>query len=197
MFVISAPSGAGKTTLCNRIVGTIDGLRESVSYTTRQPRTGEVNDRDYTFVTEAEFRSRIGKGDFLEWAVVHGNLYGTSRLRIEGILKDGFDVLLDVDVQGARQIRNSCSAGAYIFILPPSMEVLRDRLEKRGSNTPEDMEKRLARAVEEIGDYSLFDYVIVNDALEDAAGGLESVINAERLRSGKIDRVWIEKTFLK
>lgn len=196
MFIISAPSGAGKTTLCNRIVRKVPHLRQSVSFTTRRPRRGEVNDREYTFISEDEFRKMIGDGGFAEWAVVHGNYYGTSKQRLEDILDDGFDVLLDIDTQGARQIRGSFPGAAYIFILPPSMETLRDRLEKRGSNSPDDMERRLARAVEEIRDYSMFDYVIVNDVLKEALRGLESVISAERLRSGKIDKIWIEKNFL-
>jgi guanylate kinase len=196
MFVISAPSGAGKTTLCNRIVRKMPDLRESVSFTTRQPRKREVNDRDYTFISGPEFKRMIRKGDFVEWAVVHGNYYGTSRRRLEDIMDAGFDVLLDIDTQGARQIRDSYSGGAYVFILPPSMEALRDRLEKRGSNTRDDMERRLARAVEEIRDYSMFDYVIVNDVVRDAVKRLECVIAAEKLRSGNIDKVWLENNFL-
>lgn len=197
MFIISAPSGAGKTTLCDSIVGEIPDLKQSVSFTTRRPRDGEVNDRDYTFVSEPEFRSMIEAGDFVEWAVVHGNFYGTSRRRLEGLLEEGFDVLLDIDVQGASQIRKSFSGGAYIFILPPSLEALRGRLEKRGSNTRDEMERRLARAVEEIRNYEGFDYVIVNDVLNDALKRLGSVITAERLRSGNIDKVWFEENFLK
>ena len=139
----------------------------------------------------------IEAGDFVEWAVVHGNFYGTSRRRLEGLLEEGFDVLLDIDVQGAGQIRKSCSGGAYIFILPPSLEVLKGRLESRGSNTRDDMERRLARAVEEIRNYETFDYVIVNDVLSDALNRLGSVITAERLRSGNIDKVWLEENFLK
>jgi guanylate kinase len=196
MFVISAPSGAGKTTLCNRIIRKVPDLRQSVSFTTRQPRRGEVNDRDYTFISEPEFKGMIGEGDFVEWAVVHGNYYGTSRRRLEDIMEAGSDVLLDIDIQGARQIRDSYSGGAYVFILPPSMDVLRDRLEKRGSNARDDMERRLSRAVEEIRDYGMFDYVIVNDVVKDAVKRLECVIAAERLRSGNIDKVWLERNFL-
>jgi guanylate kinase len=196
MVVISAPSGAGKTTLCNRIVRKMPDLRQSVSFTTRQPRRREVNDRDYTFISETEFRAMIREGDFVEWAVVHGNYYGTSRQRLEDIMDAGFDVLLDIDTQGARQIRDSCPGGAFVFILPPSMEALRDRLEKRGSNTPDDMERRLARAVEEIRDYGMFDYVIVNDVVKDAVKRLECVIAAERLRSGNMDKAWLENNFL-
>lgn len=196
MFIISAPSGAGKTTLCDTIIREMPGLRESVSFTTRRPRTGEVADRDYTFISEQEFRSMIDRGDFVEWAVVHGNFYGTSRSRLEGIRNDGLDVMLDIDVQGARQIRESYSGGVYIFVLPPSMEALRDRLERRGSNTRDDMERRLARAAEEIRHYEMFDYVIVNDVIEDAVKNLGSVIKAERLRRVNIDREWLKKNFL-
>jgi guanylate kinase len=196
MFVISAPSGAGKTTLCNRISRKVPHLRQSVSFTTRKPRKGEINGREYTFISEPEFRRMIGQDDFVEWAVVHGNYYGTSRQRLEDIMAAGFDVLLDIDTQGARQIRDSWSGGAYIFILPPSIEVLRERLEKRASNTPDDMERRLSRAVEEIRDYGMFDYVIVNDILKDAVKELEAVVTAERLRSENIDKVWLKNNFL-
>lgn len=193
LYIVSAPSGAGKTTLCKKAVAGIDNLRQSVSFTTRQPRDREVRDEDYSFISEKKFRQMIAQGDFVEWAEVHGNLYGTSRKRLEKLLDGGFDVLLDIDTQGARQIRESCSGGVFIFILPPSMETLRARLTKRGSNSEEDMQRRLKRAVYEIQDYNKYDYVIVNDKLKDSFKRLESIIIAERLRHNKMDPAFIRK----
>lgn len=196
IFIISAPSGAGKTTLCTKILHSMDDLKPSVSFTTRTPRKGEVNNRDYTFVSEQEFRMMIGRGEFVEWATVHGNLYGTSRRRLEEIMDSGNDVLLDIDVQGARQIRSSYSAGVFVFVLPPSMEVLRERLEKRKSNTAEDIERRLRRAADEIKDYTSYEYVIVNDTLKESVKKLGAIITADRLRTRRTDPAWIKEKFL-
>jgi guanylate kinase len=195
VFVISAPSGAGKTTICKEILSTDSAVRQSVSFTTRPPREGEINDEDYTFISEGEFRDLAAAGEFVEWAEVHGNLYGTSKRRLEEIMESGLDVLLDIDVQGARQIRKSLEGGVFIFILPPSMAILRNRLEKRGSNTKEDVEKRLIRAIDEIRDFTLYDYVIVNDRLRESVGGLNAIISAERLRTKKIDSNWLKENF--
>ena len=192
IFVVSAPSGAGKTTLCKQIIRIVDNIKPSVSFTTRPPRTGEVSDEDYCFVSEAEFRTMIDRGDFVEWALVHGNLYGTSRRQMEELTSAGYDVLLDIDTQGARQIRKFFNNGVYIFILPPSMTELKHRLEGRMSNSLEDMNRRLERAVDEIKEYYIYDYVIVNDILENSLKKLEAIIIAERLRSSKIDPQWIE-----
>jgi guanylate kinase len=195
IFVISAPSGAGKTTICKKIAAADKTIRQSVSFTTRPPREGETDDEDYTFVSEREFREMAERGEFVEWAEVHGNLYGTSRRRLEELVDAGFDTLLDIDVQGALQIRNTFQDGVFVFILPPSMEVLRKRLGKRGSNTSADMEKRLARATDEIRDYVRYDYVIVNDVLRAAVKALGTVIAAERLRSAKVDADWVKEIF--
>jgi guanylate kinase len=195
IFVISAPSGAGKTTICRQISDNDDAVRQSVSFTTRAPRAGEINDEDYSFISEREFREMAARGEFVEWAEVHGNLYGTSRLRLEELVEAGFDIFLDIDVQGARQIRNTFQDGVFVFILPPSMDVLRKRLAERGSNTREDMEKRLGRAADEMRDYIRYDYVIVNDVLQASVRALEAIIAAERLRSGKIDPEWIKEIF--
>lgn len=192
IFIVSAPSGAGKTTMCKQVIMTVDDLRPSVSFTTRQPRAGEIPDEDYCFVSEAEFKAMIGRGDFVEWARVHGNLYGTSGLKLEELISAGYDVLLDIDTQGARQIKKTFSNGVYIFILPPSMKELKHRLEGRMSNSIEDMNRRLQRAVDEIKEYKIYDYVIVNDILNDSLKKLEAIIVAERLRSSKIDPDWIE-----
>jgi guanylate kinase len=195
IFVVSAPSGAGKTTICKKIAAADKTIRQSVSFTTRLPRRGETNDEDYTFISEREFREMAERGEFVEWAEVHGNLYGTSRQRLKELVDAGFDALLDIDVQGALQIRSTFQEGVFVFILPPSMEVLRKRLGKRRSNTRADMERRLARATGEIRDYVHYDYVIVNDMLRAAVKGLGAVIAAERLRSGKIDADWIKEIF--
>ena len=192
IFVVSAPSGAGKTTLCKQIISILDNIKPSVSFTTRSPRVGEVPDEDYCFVSEAEFRTMIDRGDFVEWALVHGNLYGTSRRQMEELISAGYDVLLDIDTQGARQIRKFFNNGVFIFILPPSMTELKRRLEGRMSNSLEDMNRRLERAVDEIKEYYIYDYVIVNDILENSLKKLEAIIIAERLRSSKIDPQWIE-----
>ena len=196
LFIISAPSGAGKTTLCKKIVHTVDNLKQSVSFTTRQPRKGEVDDVDYTFINRQKFMKMVERGDFIEWAEVHSNFYGTSRRRLQKIMDSGYDVLLDIDTQGAKQIRDARDEAVFVFILPPSMKVLRERLEKRKSNTREDIERRLRRAVDEIRDYRMYDYVIVNDVLRNSLKRLETVIAAERLRNEKIDPGWIAKNFL-
>jgi guanylate kinase len=197
IFVISAPSGAGKTTLANKIIEREENLRASVSFTTRQPRKGEVDGVDYTFVNESTFRKMVAKGEFIEWAEVHGNFYGTAKKRLEGLMSSGFDVMLDIDTQGARQIRDSFGEGVFIFILPPSIKVLRERLQNRKSNTNEDMERRLCRAAVEIKDYKMYDYVIVNDLLTDSVKKLEAVITAERLSSKRVDPKWIKSNFIK
>ena len=192
LFVVSAPSGAGKTTLCKQIIRIVDNIKPSVSFTTRPPRAGEVPNEDYCFVSEAEFRTMIDRGDFVEWALVHGNLYGTSSRQLQELISAGYDVLLDIDTQGARQIKKFFTNGVYIFILPPSMKELKHRLEGRMSNSVEDMNRRLQRAVEEIKEYNMYDYVIVNDILENSLKKLDAIIIAERLRSDKVDPDWIE-----
>jgi len=197
LFIVSAPSGAGKTTICKKIMKTMDNVKTSVSYTTRKPRMGEVDGEDYLFISEKNFRGMIQKGEFVEWAEVHGNLYGTSRKRLEKIVNNGFDVILDIDTKGAEQIRTTYGSGVFIFILPPSMSELRDRLEKRMSNTKEDMERRLKRASEEIRAYKVYDYVIVNDLLKSSLSKFESILIAERQRSSRKDSAWIEKNIIR
>jgi guanylate kinase len=197
LFVVSAPSGAGKTTLCKKLLETMDDLTASVSFTTRKARSGEINGRDYSFISEKRFRRMIEDGDFVEWAEVHGNLYGTSRKRLEKIISRGGDVLLDIDVQGAAQIRKTGEKGLFIFILPPTMKELRARLLRRSSNTRQDMERRLKTAEDEIRAYKRYDYVILNDRLEQSLSELSSIIIAERLRSGRKDSDWIEKNIIR
>lgn len=182
MFVVSAPSGAGKTTLCRQVSKSVPNLLHSVSYTTRQPRKGELNNIHYTFVSKKKFKAMIQKGEFAEWAVVHGNLYGTSRKRLEEIARSGCDIILDIDTRGAAQVRHKFKDAVYIFVLPPSLKVLEKRLKGRMTESDEELKRRINRAKEEIADYKNYNYVIINNEFKKALRELESIIIAERLR---------------
>jgi guanylate kinase len=182
LFVVSAPSGSGKTTLCQRLLSTVPGLARSVSVTTRPPRRGEISGHDYWFVTEAEFLRRRRSGEFLEWAKVFGAYYGTLRRTVERSLHGGRDVLLSIDVQGAAQVRRRCPEHVSVFILPPSMAVLRRRLLDRGLDTPQAIRRRLTVARRELRQAGRFDYAIVNEDLEAAVDAFRAVVMAERAR---------------
>lgn len=195
LFIVSAPSGAGKTSLCQKLTTVVPNIRYSVSHTTRPPRNGEVNERDYTFVSEAEFLRMVENGDFAEWARVHGNLYGTLKKRLDEVREAGTDLILDIDTQGARKMRMHYGDGVYIFILPPSLDALRERLERRMSNSRQEIDLRMKRASEEIKDYKSYDYVIVNNDFGEALAELRAIVLAENDRTNKIDPVWVEKTF--
>ncbi|MCL2020977.1 MAG: guanylate kinase [Betaproteobacteria bacterium] len=182
LFIVSAPSGAGKTTLVRHLLTQMASLSLSISTTTRVPRVGEVDGRDYHFTDEASFRARIEAGDFLEWAKVHGNYYGTSRRRIEEAGRKGLDTLLEIDWQGAEQVRKAMpNTSIGIFVLPPSLEALADRLAGRGTDSPEVIQKRLAAAREEMRHAQEFEYVIINDVLETALDNLIAIVHAARL----------------
>ncbi|MFZ3047573.1 MAG: guanylate kinase, partial [Desulfatirhabdiaceae bacterium] len=168
LFIISAPSGTGKTTLCREVLKRIPDLLYSVSYTTRAPRSGETNGVDYHFISIDQFLVRISENRWAEWAEVHGNYYGTSADFIENGLFSGKSILLDIDVQGARQIRQRYSSSIAIFILPPTIDVLRQRLTSRQSDSPAVIEKRLAHATTELSEHSTYHHVLVNDVLSDA-----------------------------
>jgi guanylate kinase len=183
LFIVSSPSGAGKTTLIRRVLKDprIGGtLHFSVSHTTRPPRTGERDGVEYHFVDEAEFRAIEVRGGFLEWAVVHGNLYGTSRAEVEPRLERGLDVLLDIDVQGARQVRSHVPDAVKVIVFPPSREVLEARLKARASDAPEVVVRRLAAARKEMEEWGEFDYAIINEDLEAAVDELRSILVARR-----------------
>lgn len=196
LFVVSAPSGAGKTTLCWKLCDSLAGIKHSISYTTRSPRHGEINGVHYTFVDEDEFRSMITEGEFVEWAEVHGNFYGTSKKRIEDMTNEGYDVILDIDVHGARQIKEHSPDSVLIFVLPPSMEALKERLAGRKTDSEDVIKTRLRNAIGEIGEYKNYDYVIVNDSLDTALKELSSIVIAERVRISKMERDWIKENFL-
>jgi guanylate kinase len=179
---VSSPSGGGKGTLIRRVLEVVDDLSYSVSYTTRGPRPNEVNGREYFFVDRTTFEEMVAGGEFLEWACVHGNFYGTSKQQIAEKTAEGIDMILEVDVQGAASVRQLLMDSVSVFILPPSFEVLRERLCARGTDTPESLEVRLRNAPDELRQYSLFDYVIINDEVERAVKQLASIIYAERAR---------------
>jgi guanylate kinase len=174
--VVSSPSGAGKTTLCHRLMQEFPKVRFSVSCTTRTPRTGEVDGKDYRFVTKEQFRAMADAGEFAEWAEVHGNYYGTPRSEVDAALQGGHDVLFDIDWQGGRQLKVLYPNDAVmIWILPPSLEVLEHRLRRRATDSPEVVERRLRNAKRELQEYGTYDYLIVNEDLERAYDQMRAV----------------------
>ena len=182
LIIVSGPSGAGKSALAARVLQTLPKLKFSVSYTTRAPRGAEKNGVDYFFVTRPEFQSLIQRGELLEWAEVHGNLYGTSERYVQDLLEKGNDVLLDIDVQGAHIIRGNRADSVGIFILPPSYQVLRKRLRDRSLDDEITVERRLKIACEEIRHYRNYDYLIINEDMGSAASELRSIIMCTRCR---------------
>jgi len=183
LFVVSSPSGGGKGTLIQRMLKKTPNLSYSVSFTTRAPRTGEVDGREYFFVTTEEFERMVVANEFLEWAHVHGKLYGTSRNQVFREISEGRDIVLEVDVQGATSIRALMPDAVSIFILPPSFEVLRQRLLDRGTDSPDELNLRLHNAPGELKDYAAFQYLIINDDADRAADVLSAIVHAERARS--------------
>jgi guanylate kinase len=182
LFVVSSPSGGGKGTIIRHVLDVVDNLSYSVSFTTRAPRQTEVDGREYFFVSRETFDEMVAVGEFLEWACVHGNFYGTSKKQIMDETATGADIILEVDVQGAASVRQLLMDSVSIFILPPSYEVLRQRLIARGTDSPQQLEVRLRNAPEELEQYSAFDYVILNDEVGKAVAQLASIIQAERTR---------------
>jgi len=179
-FVVAAPSGTGKTTVCHRVVEGDAGIVFSVSHTTRQRREGEVDGQDYHFVGRGEFERLVQAGAFLEWALYNGNLYGTSWDSIDAPLAEGHDVLLEIEIQGARQVRERRNDARFIFLLPPSMRVLEDRLRGRGTDSPEQIRRRLELAREELAAVRDFDYAVINDDLDRCVASVGEIIRAER-----------------
>ncbi|MEJ7616796.1 MAG: guanylate kinase [Pyrinomonadaceae bacterium] len=185
LIVVSSPSGGGKGTLIRRALKAIPELGYSVSYTTRSRREGEVEGIHYHFVLPEVFAQMQAKGDFLETARVHGNFYGTAYSETERVLTRGRDVILEIDVQGAESVRRAVAEAVSVFILPPSFQVLAERLTARGSEQPPDLELRLRNARAEVERYREFDYVVLNDEVEAASQRLASIIIAERARRGR------------
>jgi guanylate kinase len=185
LFVVSAPSGAGKTTIVRKVISRLPGVSLSISCTTRAPRPGEQEGIDYSFITREEFIAREQAGSFIEWAPVHGDLYGTPRANLER-LQNGGDLVLEIDTQGARKIREAFSDVVLIFILPPSLEVLKGRLQSRGGDSEEAIQARLHNAQKELDQMAWYDYIVVNKEIEEAAGHVASIIIAERCKTVRV-----------
>ena len=183
ILILSAPSGAGKTSLSRELFKTFPDMKESVSYTTRTPRTGEVDGEAYHFVSHAEFERMVKEDAFAEWAIVHGNMYGTALRTLEEARKNGRDLVLDIDCQGALRLKEQFDGGVYVFILPPSMAELRRRLEHRSTDLQEVIERRIARAAEEIKEARWYDYIIINDDFAVACQELASIVTAHRRKT--------------
>ena len=182
LFIVSAPSGAGKTTLVRALLALDDRVRLSISYTTRAPRTGEQNGRDYHFIDMTEFLAMRNRGEFVESAEVHGNFYGTSRAWLEREIAAGHDALLEIDWQGAQQVRRYFDSAVGIFILPPSLAELERRLRSRGTDADETIARRQLAALTEMRHVTEFEYVIINNELAEATGDLVAAVHASRLR---------------
>ena len=195
LFIISAPSGAGKTSLVKQLVNSSEDITVSISHTTRAQRPGEVDGVDYHFIDEQEFLSMVGHSAFLEHARVFDNYYGTSQQHVERLLLDGKDVILEIDWQGARQVRRLIQDSQSIFILPPSSAALKERLEKRGQDNDEIIQRRMQDAVNEMSHYAEFDYLVVNDDFDQALQELRCIISANRLRQCRQERS-IEKLLI-
>lgn len=186
LFIISSPSGGGKGTLIREVLKTVPDVGYSVSFTTRQPRRGEEHGREYFFVSLAEFERMRANEAFLEWAEVHNNFYGTSLAQVENELGVGRDVILEIDVQGAESVKSLVPESVGIFIMPPSYKALFDRLERRGSENPANLNLRLQNARGEVAHYREFDYVVVNDQVARAATQMAAIFLAERARTNRM-----------
>nr|WP_022847532.1 guanylate kinase [Desulfurobacterium sp. TC5-1] len=186
LIVISAPSGTGKTTLVNMLMRSFPQIEFSISCTTRKPRPGEVDGKDYYFISLEEFERKIEKNELLEWAEVYGNFYGTPKDKVLKALNEGKDVLLDIDTQGALQVKKNYPEAVLIFILPPSLKELERRLRSRGTEDEETIEKRLLIARRELSLATRYDYIIINDRLQEAFEKLKSIVTAERWKTQRV-----------
>jgi guanylate kinase len=196
LFIISAPSGTGKTTLCKQLTTNLPGLWHSVSYTTRKPRPGEEHGREYYFIEEQTFQEMAARNEFVEWAHVYGQLYGTPWKSLTEHIDQGIDVLLEIDVQGAMQVKKRFEDSVSIFILPPSMTVLRSRLQTRASDTPEEIQRRLHKVKEEVWSYREYAYIVRNEDLGRSLRDLESIFWSERLKTKRLNMTWLENNFI-
>lgn len=187
VFIISAPSGSGKSTLVHRILQTVPNLVFSISYTTRPPRASEKPGEDYIFVSRKDFVDRLARGEFLEYAEVFGNFYGTNRETFELATRQGKDLVLDIDVQGARQLKVAIPQAISIFVLPPSREIMEQRLRSRSQDSEEVIQRRLRGAAEEVKNYTHYDFVLINRDIDEASARLANIVEAERLRRARME----------
>ena len=185
LIVISGPSGVGKGTLCNLLLKRKKNIILSVSTTTRLPRDGEINGKNYFFVSKKDFESMIKENQFLEWAKVYNNYYGTPREFVNKNLEKGKDVLLEIDIQGAKQVKHNCPQAIFIFIMPPSIAELETRIKKRGTETQTSLEVRMGNTVNELKAAYMYDYIVINDDIERAVTELCSIISAEKCRTSR------------
>jgi guanylate kinase len=187
VFIISAPSGSGKSTLVHRLIQPVPNLVFSISYTTRPPRPTETDGVDYIFINRKDFEARLTRGEFLEYAEVFGNYYGTNRETFELATHQGKDLVLDIDVQGARQLKVAIPQAISIFVLPPSKDVLEQRLRSRSQDSEEVIQRRLRGAAEEVQNYTQYDFVLINRDIEEASARLATIVKAERLRKARME----------
>lgn len=192
LIVISGPSGAGKGTICKALLEEHTDIEISISATTRKPRVGEIDGVNYHFLTKEDFLKRVDEDDFLEYAEVYGNYYGTPKSKVEEILKQGKNVILEIDIQGALKVKEKAKEGVFIFILPPSMEELKQRIIKRGSETPESLMTRFKSAYQEINYVSKYNYAVVNDNVMDAVHKIEGILTAETCRVDRLKETILE-----
>ena len=186
LFVVSAPSGSGKSTLCNLMLKEFKCLKYSISYTTRPPRSTEIDGKDYNFISLEHFKEMIANDDFLEWEEVHGNYYGTSKSFIETAIQNGNDIILDIDPKGAMHLKSKMPNAVYIFIIAPSFEILKERLIKRGTDSAENIEIRLKNAEKEIEYLKNYDYLIINDKSQSAFEDIKAIYWAEKLKTSRL-----------
>ncbi len=196
LYIVSAPSGAGKTTLCKQIVTSVTGIWHSVSFTTRMPRPGEEHGREYFFINEKVFQEMVARDEFLEYAHVYSHWYGTPLKPLMEKLEQGIDVLLEIDVQGALQIKKQFEDAVSIFILPPSMDILRARLQSRRSDSQEEIDRRLKKVREEVWYCKDYQYIVRNDDFTQSLRDLQSIFLTERLKANRLDMHWFEQSFL-
>ena len=185
-IVVSAPSGSGKSTICRRLLAACPDMEFSVSFTSRPPRPNEIDGKDYHFVSREDFQRRIDRGAFVEWVENYGEFYGTSGPALQDLLRRGKDLLLDIEPRGAKEMKKKFQEGVFVFVLPPSLDELLKRLQKRGHETPEAIQKRFAQAASELEEVLWYDYAVMNEDLDTAVGQLIAIYRAEKCRTSRL-----------